>query len=121
MLRKIVLALGLIFSFLGMCLTLIFLTSVSAFLAGNSFPAIGVLPRGWSFGDTVDFLTVPTEVSVTLGFIFLALGILFPKEWDWPEPEGEDQATSENEEQAHRSPVVVASEIHERERAKYYP
>jgi len=98
MLRKIVLALGLVFSFLGMCFTLIYVGSVPAFMAGDPSPSIGVLPTGWSFGDTVNLLTLPTEAFVVLGFILLALGILSPEDWGWLEPESGTQAAAENEE-----------------------
>jgi hypothetical protein len=97
LLRKIALALGLIFSFIGMNLTLIILKGVSDFFAGR-WVTNSLLPSDWGISEILGYFTIPAGVFVTLGFIFLALGILYPEEWEWPEPEGKDQATSENEE-----------------------
>jgi hypothetical protein len=96
MIRKLVLAFGLAFSFVGVILTLLVLLAVGSCLGGD-WPPVGywVIPQNMSFSDSVGLLTFPPEAFVGFGFLLLAFGILYPKQSTGPVPE--DETTSEGE------------------------
>ncbi|GEM_PF-2745300 len=89
MLRKLVLAVGLVMDGVGMIMTLWVLQTVGNYL-GEPWPPIGsIIPLGMSFSDFMGWVTVPTGALVGFGFLLLAFGILYPRQSTEPTPEGE--------------------------------
>jgi hypothetical protein len=92
MLRKIVLAVGLLLNCAGMILTLIVLEALGAFFSGDWPPANWAYLLGnMSASDFLGLLTIPTGALVVSGFLLLAVGILYPKQSG--EPVSESQRT----------------------------
>jgi hypothetical protein len=97
MIRRLILAIGLVFSFVGVILTLLVLLATGSYLGGD-WPPVGywVIPQSMSFSDFTGLLTFPTEAFVGFGFLLLAFGIPYPKQSTGPTPK--DETTSEGEE-----------------------
>jgi hypothetical protein len=89
MLRKLVLAVGLVMEGVGMILTLLVLQAVGNYLGGNWPPIGAIIPQNMSFSDFMGLVTIPTGVLVGIGFLLLAFGIIYPKQSTEPSPEGE--------------------------------
>lgn len=96
MLRKLVLAVGLVMDGVGMIMTLWVLQTVENYLAAPWPPIGSIIPQGMSFSDFMALVTVPTGALVGFGFLLLAFGILYPRPSTEPTPE--DEAAHEGEE-----------------------
>jgi len=91
--RKIVLGLGLAFSFVGMILTLMILQFTGVYLAGNWPPDI--IHNVGTYSDFMGLVTLPTALFIVFGFVLLAFGVLYPKN---PTPVESKVETSEQKE-----------------------
>jgi hypothetical protein len=83
MLRKLVLGLGLVLELAGVILTLIVMKAVGSLLSGDwppinwfNLPMLAHLSPSEFFG----WFLFPTAFLLVLGFLFLSVGMLYPKQ-----------------------------------------
>ena len=88
--RNVVLAVGLVFSLIGMVLTILVLEGVGSYL-GDRWPFSYIIPQSMSFYYFWQLISLPTGLFVVIGFLILAFAILIPKPSPEPLPENENE------------------------------